>query len=72
MSNASALVRRARTSRVIRLGLKAAIFPLPFKRIRGADPFLFEARCARLDFVRFAVDRRRPLRAFECLAKTVG
>ena len=66
------VVLRARTRWVIRFGLKAPIVPLPFNRIRGAEPFPFETRRARLSFARFAADRRRPLRAFECLAKTVG
>ena len=44
----------------------------PFNPSRGAEPFLFEARRARLNFARFAVDRRRPFLPFECLAKTVG
>jgi hypothetical protein len=44
----------------------------PFNPNLGVEPLLPEARRARLDFGRFADDRRRPFLAFECLAKTVG
>ena len=54
------------------LALKAAMVARPFNRKRGAEPLVPEARCARLNFGRFADDRRRPFFAFECLAKTVG
>jgi hypothetical protein len=60
------------TSPVIRFDLNAAILEAPFfdddGEIRGELTF----RRARLNFGRFAVDRRRALLSFECLAKTVG
>jgi len=57
---------------VIRSVLKAAMVARLFNRSRGAEPFPPEARLARLNFGRFADDRRRPFLPFECLAKTVG
>jgi hypothetical protein len=55
---------------VIRFDLNAAILALFFNW--GVEIFDVPCRRARLNFGRFAVDRRRPFRAFECLAKTVG
>jgi hypothetical protein len=66
----SGAVLRARTNRVIRLALKAAIVAPPFTR--SAEPLLPGARWACLNFGCFADERRRPFFAFECLAKTVG
>ena len=72
LSNVSGAALRARTNRVIRLALKAAIVARPFNPRLGAEPLVPGVRWARLDFVRFADDRRRLFFAFECLAKTVG
>jgi hypothetical protein len=55
----------------IRFDLNAAILTAPFFD-RGVEIPDVTFRDARLDFGRFAVDRRRALLAFECLAKTVG
>jgi len=57
---------------VIRSVLKVAMVARSFNRSRGAQAFPPEARLARLNFGRFADDRRRPFLTFECLAKTMG
>src|SRR5207237_3741454 len=60
----------ARTNDVIRFDLNAAILALSFNW--GVGIFDVPRRRARLNFGRFADDRRRLFLAFECLAKTVG
>jgi hypothetical protein len=55
---------------VIRFDLNAAILALSFNW--GVEIFDVPRRRARLNFGRFADDRRRLFLALECLAKTVG
>jgi len=70
LNNTSAPFLRARTNDVIRFDLNAAILALSFNW--GVEIFDVPCRRARLNFGRFADDRRRLFLAFECLAKTVG